>query len=155
MVVEITGSVLIMVSAVAAALVAATVMYDSAAQYDEYSISNIGIEVWDRFGGGTNLTWAYITLTYPGGHLEIDGDIRLCLEARDETTNECEYTRKPEVPHCGASKHNCSEWGAAGSDIQVQYEGVMDVGFDAERGDMLGYVIYGPGHSYAGVVPVR
>ena len=158
MVVELTGSMLIMLSAGAAGIVAAGVMIDAANTYGEYAISNVGVEAWDRFGT-SHLVWIYVTMTYPGGPLEFEGDINLCLETRDGGST-CDYSGMMVVTDCASAPgnktvHDCQSIQQAGSALQIQYEGVVNVGFDAKRGDTLGYIIRGPLHSVSGVVEVR
>ena len=147
MVVEVAGSTIVMVSAAAAAIVAAGAMIQAADTYDANAVANLSINVWDRFAGSP-LAWAEVTLTYPGGPLEIAGDIRLCMVAP--------CTAGTVIPECtGGQLHGCWTSRPAGSSMQMRYEGVVQLPFDAGRGDPLGYVVYSRGHSSAGTVLVR
>ena len=157
MVVEISGSMILMVSATAAAIIAAAAIIEAANTYDTNAITNFGITAWDRFGH-SNLTWVVITMTYPGGPLEVTGDIDLCLVAPDGATT-CPSGESPE-PNCEDMglenrKHGCVEVSPAGSALKVRYEGVVNVGFDVNNGNYLGFVVRGPLHSSSWVVSVR
>lgn len=157
MVVEVAGATIVMVSAAAAAIIASAAMIEAAGTYDVNGVTNLAIYVWDRFGD-SDLAWVETTLTYRGGHLEIAGDIPLCFEPPEGHTV-CPLSGKPALAKCSASalnaRHGC--WNAirAGSALQVRYEGAVDIGFDAGRGDPLGYVVSGPRHTGSGVVGVR
>lgn len=160
MVAEISGSMVVVASATAVSLVVAAAIIDTAGTFDNDVITNISVQAWDRFGS-SDYVWVEISMTYPGGPLEISGDIELCL-VPPEPGVPCENTTEPPAPECGDSslnlnntKHNCWEVKRAGSANQLRYEGRMDVGFDAGRGDPLGYVVSSRLHDSSGTVGVR
>lgn len=159
MVVELSGSVIIMVTAAAVSLLAAGVILETTDTFNTDTITNISIQAWDRFGSGTDLIWAEVTMTYPGGPLEISGDIELCF-VPPEGAATCEITNKSPVWLCDApannnTRHDCWRIKTAGSANQLRFEGIVDVGFDAKRGDPLGYVVSGHLHDSSGTVGVR
>lgn len=158
MVAEVAGSTIVMVSAAAAAVIASAAMIQAAGTYDANAVTNMAMHAWDRFGS-SNLAWVETTLTYPGGHLEIYGDINLCFVPAT-AGGKCGMTNLDPVKRCSDptlknKRHGCWDAKQAGSAIQVRYEGAVDVGFDAGRGDPLGYVVSGPRHTGSGVVGVR
>ena len=159
MVVEIAGSTIIMVSAAAAAIIATAAMIEAASTYDTNAITNIGVNVWDRFPAGSHLAWVEVTMTYHGGYLEVAGDIPLCLVPPDGATD-CPLSGRPPERRCddatlNNTRHGCWSSRLAGSALQVRYEGVANVGVDVDRGDPLGYVVSGLLHSSSGMVGVR
>ncbi len=79
MVVEVTGSVIIFTVAAAAALGASIILIDAANTYDTYAPTNVAIIINDRFNN-YNYEWGEIILVYPGGPLEIGGDVELCFK---------------------------------------------------------------------------
>lgn len=134
-----------MVTAIAVSLAISAALIDAANTYDTNAITNLSIQAWDRFDS-SHMVWVEVVMTYPGGEpLYIDGDISLCLLGCPTPKLEC-------TDH---AKHGCWTKKQAGSALQVRYEGVVDVGFDASRGDALGYVVYGPLHSTSGTVSVQ
>lgn len=158
MVAEISGSMVIVVSATAVSLAAAAVIVDTAGTFDTDVITNISVQAWDRFGTSDNV-WVEISMTYPGGPLEISGDIDLCFVPPDGETR-CPITSQlPETkcddPSNNNIKHNCWEIRRAGSANQLRYEGIIDVGIDTVRGDPLGYVVSSRLHDSSGAVGVR
>lgn len=162
MVVEIAGSTIIVAVSTAAALMAAGAIIYVADVFDDGSITNMTIHAWDRFGVGSNHTWVELTLTYPGGPLEITGDFDLCLVPPDGAVppSPCSIVSCTPSGQCppectGDEMHNCVEITQSGSAKRVTYEGVVELGFDIERGDPLGYSVIGPGHGMSGSVGVR
>lgn len=157
MVAEISGSTIIMISAIAVSLAAAAAMLDMVDTFEADTISNISIQVWDRFDA-SNYTWAEVTMTYPGGPLEISGDIKLCFVPADGATK-CSITDIAPVPKCDTitsnQLHNCWSIKSVGSVDQLRFEGRIDLGFDTSRGDPLGYVVSGHIHDKSGTVGVR
>ena len=157
MVAEVAGSTIVMVSAAAAAVIASAAMIQAAGTYDSNAVANLAVHAWDRFGD-SDMVWVEITLTYRGGHLEIAGDIPLCFEP-PEGHAVCPLSGRPPLARCTAAAlnamHGCWHTVQAGSALQVRYEGVVDAGFDAGRGEPLGYVVSGPRHTSSGVVGVR
>lgn len=157
MVAEVAGSTIVMVSAAAAAVMASAAMIQAAGTYDTNAVTNLAIYVWDRFGD-SDLAWVETTLTYRGGHLEIAGDIPLCF-VPPEGHAVCPLSGEPPLTRCSTltlnTRHGCWDATQAGSALQVRYEGVVHIGFDAGRGDPLGYVVSGPRHTSSGVVGVR
>lgn len=162
MVVEIAGSTIIVAVSTAAALMAAGAVVYVADVFDSGSITNITIHAWDRFGVGSEKAWVEVTLTYPGGPLEITGDFDLCLVPPDGATA-CEIVTCTPPEQCPApcntttanEQHNCVQVEQSGSAKRVTYEGVVDLGFDIESGDPLGYAVVGPRHGTSGSVGVR
>ena len=150
MVVEVAGSTIVMVTASAAAIIAAAAMIEASTTYDVNAVTNLAVYAWDRFGSA-DIIWVETTMTYPGGPLEISGDIPLCF------VEPCPLSNMTALPKCTATatRHNCTDVRQAGSMIQVRYEGTIDIGFDAKHGDTLGYVVSGPDHTSSGVVGVR
>lgn len=158
MVAELSGSMVILSSAIGASFLVAAVLVDMANSYDTNVITNISINAWDRFGS-SDLVWVEVVMTYPGGPLEISGDINLCFEPATAGGN-CEITNLPPKDNCGAAglnntKHGCWSVKKSGSANQFRYEGIVNVGFDAERDDPLGYVVSSRLHDKSGTVGVR
>ena len=161
MVVEITGSTIVVFTAVAVASLAAAAMIQAAQTYDTNAVTNITIDVWDRFPAGTNLAWVDMSATYPGGgYLEFAGDLNLCFVPDDEATNTCTLSGNTPLPRCDQpgldnTQHGCWREEVAGSATRVSYEGVVNTGVPVQRDTPLGYVVRGLLHSSAGVVVVR
>lgn len=159
MVVEVASSTIVVAGATVAAFAAAAVIIATAGIFDAGDISNLSIQVWDRFGS-SDIVWVDMSLTYPGGPLEITGDINRCLVPEPGAAR-CALTNEPPIPMCDAAvsinntKHGCLSITQAGSAKRAAYEGVIDIGFDAGRGDPLGYVVVGTRHSISGTVGVR
>ena len=158
MVAELSGSTIIMAIAAAVSLFAAGVILE-VTDTSTNTITNISIQAWDRFGSGTDKVWVEVTMTYPGGPLEISGDISLCFVPSDGATR-CQITNQAPVWKCSApgnrnTNHDCWDIKTAGSANQLRFEGIVDVGFDAERGDPLGYVVSSHLHDSSGTVGVR
>lgn len=161
MVVEITGSTIIAITAVAVATLAGAAMIQAAQTYDTNSVSNININVWDRYPGSANLVWVDVSATYPGGgYLEFAGDIELCFVPDDGAT--CSLSGGTPLQRCDVgglnnTRHGC--WGEepAGSGKRVTYQGVLgvDQSIDIQRDAPLGYVVRSLLHSSSGVVLVR
>lgn len=156
MVVEVTGATIVMVGALAAATAAAAVFVGAAGTYDAGSVSNLAVGVWDRFPGA-DAVWVDISMTYSGGYLEIAGDLDVCFVPPDGMVS-CPLSGDVPVPRCAPSdstQFGCWESRPAGPDLQIRYVGPVDVGFNADRGDSLGYMVAATHHSGAGTVGVR
>ena len=157
MVAELSGSMVIVSIAIASAFLVGVAILDMADSFDSNTITNVSINVWDRFGA-SNMVWVEVVMTYPGGPLEISGDINMCFVPESGTN--CTITNKAAIKQCSDpslqnTKHNC--WGikTVGSANQLRYEGALDIGFDVQRHDPLGYVVSSSLHDKSGTVGVR
>lgn len=158
MVVEISGSTLVVITAVVVSLTVAAAMIQAANTYDTNAVSNVAVNVWDRFPG-SNMVWVETTMTYPGGPLEMTGDVEICFEP-PEGASACPLSgRTPEKkcddPSLNNTLHGCWSSKLAGSALLVRYEGALNIGFDVDRGDPLGYMVSSTLHSSSGTVGVR
>lgn len=164
MVVEITGSTIVALTAVAVATIAAGAMIQAAQNYDTNAVTNVNVNVWDRYPLVDDLVWVDVSATYPGGgYLEFAGDINLCLVPDDEATNTCTLSGESPKPRCDDAGrnntiHGCWSEEPAGSSQRVNYKGVLGVDLDGapvQRDTPLGFVVRGLLHSSSGVVLVR
>ena len=145
-----------MVGALAAATTAAAVIIGAAGVYDTSSVSNLSVGVWDRFPGADTV-WAEASMTYSGGYLEIAGDIDICFVPPDGMAV-CPLSGNAPAPRCvpaNGTKFGCWESRPAGPDLQIRYAGPVGIGFNADRGDSLGFMVAATHHSSSGTVGVR
>ena len=103
MVAGVSGSTIIMVSA-AVSLFAAGVILETADTFNADTITNMSMHAWDRFGDSDSV-WVEVTMTHPGGPLDISGDIVLCF-VPPEGAARCEATNKTAVWRCDVPSNN-------------------------------------------------
>ena len=142
--------------AAAAAVAAAAVFMGMVSSYDTNAVSNLAVNAWDRFPG-SNMVWVEASMTYSGGYLELAGDLDLCFVPPDGAAA-CPLSGDVPLPRCSpanGTKFGCWESRPAGPDLQIRYAGPVDVGFDVDRGDPLGYMVAAASHSSSGTVGVR
>lgn len=158
MVVEISGATIVAISAVVGSVVVAGAMIQAANTYDTNAVSNVAVNVWDRFPS-SNLAWVETTMTYPGGPLELTGDVEICF-VPPEGVSTCPLSglapmQKCTDPGLDNTRHGCWSSKVAGASLLVRYEGQLNLGRDVDRGDPLGFMVSSLLHSSSGTVAVR